>query len=303
MNILLTGSTGLIGSELSSLFAEKQHRIFRLVRRADPRAYEICWDPSSGTLDTKQLEGLDAVVHLAGESIASGRWTAEKKRRILDSRIKGTQLLAQSLSRLFDPPKVLLSASAIGYYGDRGEEQLNEQSEPGKGFLAGVCREWEAATQPAIIRGIRVVMLRLGMVLSANGGSLAMMLPVYRFGMGGKIGTGRQYVSWIAIDDLLGVIDYAIHNESLHGPVNAVSPNPAMNRDFSKALGRALSRPAILAVPSFAARIAFGQMADELLLASARVNPARLTESGFRFQFPKLEDALRHILRKPAEAR
>ena len=299
MNILLTGSTGLIGSELGSYLSGNRHHVIRLVRRPAARTDEISWDPASGTLDVQAIEGLDAVVHLAGENIASGRWTARKKRRIWDSRIQGTQLLARSLSSLFDPPKVLVSISAIGYYGDRGEEQLAEGSEPGTGFLPELCREWEAATQPAVIRGIRVVTPRVGMVLSAKGGALSRMLPLFRAGIGARIGNGRQYMSWIAIDDLVGVINHAIFNESLRGPVNAVSPNAVTNWEFSQALGRVFSRPVRFSAPSAALRILFGKMGDEVLLSSARVIPARLAQSGFRFQFTELEPALRHILQQP----
>jgi len=298
MNILLTGSSGLIGTELQAFLSGK-HRVLRLVRRDRQATDEIPWDPSSRKLNMQALEGLDAVVHLAGESLSTGRWTAEKKRRIRESRTQGTQFLAQSLSRLFDPPKVLVSASAIGLYGDRGDERLDEESEPGTGFLPDVCREWEAATEAAVIRGIRVVIPRLGMVLSSKGGALPMMLPVFRFGAGGRIGNGRQYMSWIAIDDLVGVIDHLLRNVSLHGPVNAVSPNPVTNREFTEILARVFSRPAWFALPSFAARIAFGQMASEVLLASARVAPTQLAETGYKFMFPDLEDALRHVLQKP----
>jgi len=299
MNILLSGSTGLIGSELAFFLSGKGHRIIRLVRGAQAEEDEVRWDPASGTLDPQHLEHIDAVVNLAGENILSGRWTREKKRRICESRIKGTQLLAQAMSRLFDPPKVFVSVSAIGYYGDRGDEKLNEESEAGAGFLPELCRQWEAATEVAIIRGIRVVIPRLGMVLSPKGGALGLMLPVFRLGMGGRIGTGRQYQSWITIEDLLEVIAYAIQNDWLHGPINAVSPNPATNLEFAQALGRVLSRPVRFSLPSFAARIAFGKMADEVLLASARVSPARLVKSGFNFKFPELENALRHLLQPP----
>jgi uncharacterized protein len=297
MNILVSGSTGLIGSELCSFFSKNNHHIVRLVRGAVAGPDEIRWDPFKGILDTQALERLDAVVHLAGENIASGRWTEKKKRRIRESRINGTRLLAQSLSRLFDPPKVLISISAVGYYGDRGDEQLNEESTAGTGFLPDLCREWEAATEAAIIRGIRVVIPRLGVVLSTRGGAMARMLPFFRLGLGGRIGSGRQYMSWIALEDLLRIIHHAILTPSLHGPVNAVSPNPVTNEDFSKALGRALSRPARFALPAFAARIAFGKMANEALLASARVAPARLAQSEFKFHFPELDGALRHLFK------
>jgi uncharacterized protein (TIGR01777 family) len=275
--------------------------VIRMVRKAQARPDEIRWDPAAGVTDTEALEGLDAVVHLAGESIASGRWTAEKKRRIRESRIQGTRILAQSLARLFDPPKVLVSVSAIGYYGDRGEEKLDEASEAGSGFLAALCSDWEAATGPAVIRGIRVVSPRVGMVLSPSGGAMAPMLPVFRLGIGGRIGNGRQYLSWIAIDDLVRIIDHAIRNESLSGPVNAVAPDPVTNREFTSILGKVLSKPAFFVLPAFAARVAFGKMADEVLLASARVLPARLKETGYQYKFPDLEGALRHVLQKPAE--
>jgi len=298
LNILITGSTGLIGSELCAVLAKSKHRVLRMVRRRPAQANEVGWDPASGTLDKSALEGLDAVVHLAGESIASGRWTIEKRRRIRLSRIQGTGLLAQSLATLLDPPKVLISVSAVGYYGDRGEEQLNEESGSGNGFLPEVCREWESATEPAAKRGIRVVMPRVGMVLSAARGALALMLPIYRLGIGGKIGSGHQYMSWIAIDDMAGIINHAMNCESLQGPVNSVSPNPVTNSVFSKTLAQVLSRPAIFSLPAFAARLAFGKMADEALLSSSRALPTRLIESGYKFAFPNLEGALRHILNK-----
>jgi uncharacterized protein len=300
MNILVTGAAGLVGTALSSFLNRNRHRVTRLVRKAEAAPGEIRWDPSAQTIDADALEGLDAVVHLAGENISDGRWTVRKKIRIRESRIQGTRFLAQSLARLFDPPKVLVSVSAVGYYGDRGEELLDEESEPGKGFLADVCREWEAATGPAVMRGIRVVHPRLGMVLSNSGGALARMLPAFRLGLGGKIGNGRQFMSWIAIEDLVGIIDYSIHNESLHGPVNAVSPNPVSNQDFSITLARVLSKPCFLALPAFGARLAFGELADALLLASARALPVRLKESGFQFQFPELEGALSQALKPPA---
>lgn len=296
MNILVTGASGLIGSELTSYLTQNGHRVSRMVRKAKAGSNDVRWDPATGTVDTEALEGLDAVVHLAGENISDGRWTAAKKRRILDSRIQGTRLVAQSLARLFDPPKVLVSVSAIGYYGDRGEEPLDEESAKGSGFLADVCEEWEKAAAPALMRGIRVVHPRFGMVLSAAGGALDRMLPVFRLGIGGRIGNGRQYMSWIAIADLVRILDHVIQTDSMHGAVNVVAPNPVTNREFSETLGKVLAKPAYFALPAFAARLAFGKMADELLLASARVSPARLTESGFKFKYPELEGALRHVL-------
>jgi len=298
MKILISGSTGLIGSSLSTFLINNNHRVARLVRRVPSGDDEIGWNPASGTLDASALEGIDAVVNLAGESIAA-RWTAEKKRRIQESRVQGTRLLAQSMAHLSNPPKVMVSVSAIGYYGDRGEEQLTETSSLGKGFLPDLCREWENAATAASGKRTRVVIPRIGMVLSAKGGALGLMLPVFQLGIGGRIGSGRQYMSWISIDDLVSVINYAITCESLQGPVNAVSPNPVTNQRFAKTLGHVLSRPALFSLPAFVARLALGQMADEALLSSARVWPARLTESGYRFAFPELEGALRHILRKP----
>jgi uncharacterized protein len=301
MNIVISGSTGLIGSELVSLLRENQHHVIRLVRRTEPGIDEIIWDPIAGTLNPQAFEGMDAVVHLAGENIAAGRWTVERKRRIRESRIKGTQLLAQSLARLFDPPKVMVSVSAIGYYGSRGDERLDEESDAGIGFLPDLCQQWEAATHAAILRGIRVVIPRVGMVLSAKGGALPLMLPAFRLGIGGRIGSGRQYMSWITLQDLVGVINHVINNSFLQGPVNAVSPNPVTNREFTKVLAHALARPSLFALPSCAARLAFGEMADEALLASARVFPERLKQSGFKFKFPDLESALQQVLPKPTE--
>jgi uncharacterized protein (TIGR01777 family) len=243
------------------------------------------------------LQGVDAVVHLAGESIAQ-RWTPESKARILQSRTSGTRLLSESFARLTPPPRVFICASAIGYYGNRGDEVLTEQSPPGSGFLAEVCREWEAACEPAVRGGIRVVNLRTGMVLSAAGGVLPRMLFPFRVGLGGKIGSGRQYMSWIALDDLVGVIIHALTCDRLAGPVNAVAPNPVTNLEFTRTSGRVLRRPTFLAVPAWAARLAFGEMADALLLASARVTPARLAASGFVFRYAELESALRHVLKR-----
>ncbi len=299
MKILITGSTGLIGTKLSSFLVEKKDHVMHMVRTAPAGTGDIHWDPSAGVIDTGALEGLDAVIHLAGENIAGGRWTVEKKRRIRESRIKGTRLLSRSLAELSKPPKVLISASAIGYYGDRQEEDITEESGPGTGFLPDVCREWENATEPADKKGIRVVILRIGMVLSAAGGALGLMLPIFRLGFGGRIGNGRQYMSWIAVDDVVRIIHHAIHCQLLHGPVNVVSPHPITNQAFSATLARVLSRPAFFVLPSFTARILLGEMADEVLLLSARVLPARLTKLGYSFQFIELESALRSLLNKP----
>ena len=296
MEIAITGSTGLIGSALVTALTAGGHRIARIVR-AQPQAGspDVFWDPAKAYVDTTRLEGKDAVVHLAGESIAE-RWTPQKKIRIHQSRIRGTQMIAEALRQLAKPPAVLVSASAIGWYGDRGEEVLREDSAPGAGYLAEVCRDWEAATEPAARAGIRVVHLRTGIVLSADGGALAKMLPPFRMGAGGKLGSGKQYMSWIALDDHIAAIQHVIQSPSLQGPVNLVAPNPATNLQFTKALGKALARPTIAPLPAFAVRLLFGQMGVELLLASQRVQPARLQASGFTFRYPDLEGALRHVL-------
>ena len=298
MRVAVSGSTGLVGSEVVASLSAAGHEVVRLVRRAPaPGERAVRWDPEKGEVDAAGLEGLDAVVHLAGENIASGRWNAARKAAIRDSRVNGTRLLCEALAGLVRPPKTLVCASAIGIYGDRGEDAITEESPPAAGFLPEVCREWEAAAAPAAEKGIRVVHLRIGMVLSPNGGALSRMLPLFRAGFGGVIGSGRQYVSWIALDDLPLVILHALQRGDLSGPVNAVAPRPVTNREFTEALGKALSRPTPLPVPAFALRFAVGgEMADALLLASARVIPGRLEETGYRFRFPELPAALRHLL-------
>jgi uncharacterized protein (TIGR01777 family) len=297
MNILVTGSTGLIGSALVPFLTTGGHRVVRLVRsKPKPGAAEVHWEPEAGNIDTAGLAGLDAVVHLAGENIAAGRWTSAQKARIRNSRVNGTRLLCESLARLAQPPKVLLCASAIGYYGDRGQEILQEDSPPGSGFLAEVCCEWEAATAPAAQRGIRVAHLRNGLVLSPAGGALAKMLLPFRLGAGGILGSGKQYWSWITLDDVVGAIHHALITDTLQGPVNVVAPHAVTNREFTKTLGSVLARPTLFPVPAFAARLAFGEMADELLLASTRVEPKQLLATGYTFHYPELDGALRHLL-------
>lgn len=303
----VTGASGLVGSALVTGLTSAGHRVVRVVRGAGAASVAgqrlARWDPESGALEPSALAGADAVVHLAGESVAGGRWTEAKKRRIRSSRVDVTRRLAEALPRLERPPRLLVSASAVGYYGDRGSEILREDSSPGPGFLAEVCREWEAATDPAARAGIRVVRLRIGMVLSRRGGALGAMLTPFRLGAGGPVGSGVQWVSWIAIDDLVGAILHALATESLAGPVNAVAPEPVTNRELARTLGRVLRRPALLPLPAVAARLLFGQMADELLLASARVEPARLRATGFTFRHARLEDALRHELGRPHRTR
>jgi hypothetical protein len=246
-------------------------------------------------VDTSALSGADAIVHLAGENIASGRWTAARKERIRDSRVNGTRLIAESIARMDRPPQVLISASAIGYYGDCGRELLREESPAGAGFLAEVCRQWEAATDAATRKGVRVVHLRTGIVLSAKGGAMGKMLLPFKLGLGGKIGSGDQYWSWISLDDVSGAIVHCIQAAGLHGPVNIVSPSPVTNFEFTKTLGRVLGRPTVFPIPAFAARLALGEMADPLLLASARVEPAKLLASRFVFRHRELEPTLRYL--------
>ncbi len=296
MHIAVSGSGGLIGSALVPSLGGGGHRVSRMVRGLAPGADSIRWDPARGVRDAPLLEGLDGVVHLAGENIGAGRWTARRKEEIHRSRVEGTRRLSEALARLAKAPKALVCASAIGFYGDRGEEALTEESPVGSDFLAQVCRGWEEATAPAAKAGIRVVNLRFGVVLSPAGGALQKMLTPFRMGVGGRIGSGRQFMSWIALDDAAGAIQHTLVTESLAGPVNAVAPSPVTNAEFARALARVLRRPALFPVPAFALHLAFGEMADALLLSSQRVLPARLQATGFTFRFPELEGALRHLL-------
>jgi uncharacterized protein (TIGR01777 family) len=296
MNVLVSGSSGLVGSALRQKLQSGSDKVVRLVR-GDSGSDSILWSPSEQTIDAEKLEGFDAVVHLAGENIASGRWTAARKQRILDSRVQGTQLLASTLAKLEQPPRVLVSASATGFYGNRGDESLDEHSEPGDGFLADVCRAWEKATEPASEAGIRVVHLRFGIILSPEGGALKNMLLPFRLGAGGRVGSGTQYWSWISLPDVVGVIQHAIENQDLSGPVNAVSPQPVTNAEFTRVLGKVLRRPTIFPMPAAAAKMALGQMAQDLLLSSTRVYPKVLEESGYTFQDPDLSGALTQLLK------
>ena len=294
MNVLISGATGLIGSALVPELEAEGHTVTRL-SRSRAGAGTIRWDPSAGTIEG-DLEGTEAVVHLAGESIAQGRWNPDKKRRILDSRVQGTRLLAEGIAALPDPPKVMVSTSAVGYYGDRGDEVLTEESASGADFLAKVCREWEAAAEPARQAGIRVVYPRLGIVLSPEGGARGTTLPIFKLGGGGKIGSGRQWWGWVALDDVVGSIVHALTDDSVEGPVNVGSPNPMTNAQYTKVLGRVLGRPTVLPLPAPAARVMLGEVADALLLASQRMEPARLKATGYNFRYPQLEGALRHLL-------
>jgi len=297
MHVAVSGSNGLVGSALVPMLTTGGHQVTRLVR-GTPREDEVAWDPQASSFDASPLDGVDAVVHLAGKSIASSRWSAKVKQEIRDSRVQGTRLLCEGLARMASPPEVLVSASAIGYYGDRGDEKLDETSSAGEGFLAEVAKEWEAATKPASDAGIRVVHLRFGVIFSPKDGALAKMLLPFRLGGGGRVGSGRQWWSWISVDDAVGAIHHALMTDSLRGPINAVAPNPVTFSEFAKTLGRVLRRPTILPMPAFAARLALGEMANELILASTRVEPKELTESGYEFRQPTLEKALRHLLGK-----
>ena len=295
LHVAVTGSSGLLGSTLVPLLTTGGHRVTRVVRR-EPRAGEIAWDPLGDSFDASGLEGVDAVVHLAGESIAAGRWNESRKRRIRDSRVRGTKTLCEGLARLQSPPRVLVSASAVGYYGDRAAATLEENSNAGSGFLADVVQAWEHATAPAAAAGIRVACARFGMILSPQGGALAKMLPPFQCGAGGRVGSGDQYWSWVEVNDAAAILLHAIMTDSLTGPVNAVTPEATTNAEFTSILARVLSRPGILPVPASAARLVFGELADELLLASTRVWPGKLVAAGYEFRHPILEDAIRYML-------
>ena len=299
MRVLVSGSSGLVGSALVPTLETAGHSVVRLVRRA-PAANEVLLDPAidpplATPAESGKPEGFDAVVHLAGESIA-GRWTAAKKTRIRESRVQGTRMLASALTRSNPRPKVMVCASAIGIYGDRGDEVLREESASGSDFLAEVGKEWEAATEPASRVGIRVVSLRIGVVLSPRGGALGRMLTPFRMGAGGRIGSGRQWMSWITLDDVVGVIQHALATDTLRGPVNTVAPAPLTNVQFTRALGQALHRPTIFPLPAFIVRLMFGEMGEALLLGSQRVDCGKLLASGFQFRHPEIMPALEALL-------
>ncbi|MFO7561470.1 MAG: TIGR01777 family oxidoreductase [Enhygromyxa sp.] len=295
LRVAVSGASGLVGSELQAFLTTGGHTVVPLVRSSKPRAGQIAWDPQAGVRDPAVLERFDAVVHLAGESIAE-RWTPTKRERIRSSRVAGTRSLCEALARLEHKPEVLVCASAIGLYGDAGEAELDEDAPAGEGFLAELAREWEAATEPARAAGIRVVKLRIGIVMSARGGALAKLRLPLRLGLGGPVGDGRQWQSWIDLDDLVGVIHHALFERSLRGPVNAVAPTPVRQAELARTLGRVLRRPAILPLPAPVVRALFGELGREVLLAGQRVRCDRLLASGFRFDFPALEDSLRHQL-------
>jgi uncharacterized protein (TIGR01777 family) len=301
MKVAISGSTGLIGSALVPFLTTGGHHVIRLVRQIEKGPTDgttsVVWDPAEGKLDPDSLEGVDAVVHLAGENIAKGRWTAAKKVRIRESRVQGTSLLARTIAAMPNPPRVFFSASAVGYYpDDQGDRRWTEFDQPGRGFLAEVCQAWEAAAQPARDAAIRTIHGRFGVVLSASGGALTTQLPLFRLGLAGKVGPGRQFIPWIELNDLIYAIHFCLMREDVSGPVNCTTPHPVTNRDYTKTLGRVLRRPTILPAPALALKLALGEMAGPLLLSSLRVEPQRLLQLGFAFEHPGLEAALRFTL-------
>ncbi|PJD98119.1 MAG: TIGR01777 family protein [Parachlamydia sp.] len=295
MNIVISGSSGLIGSALTVFFRDQGHIVKRLVRKKGGLAHdEIAWDPEAGTIDAAGLEHTDVWINLAGENIAHGRWNDVKKKKILNSRIKSTKLLSDTINRLKSPPSVWINASAVGYYGNEGDKLLDEQSPLGSNYLSKVCKEWEDTVQaPA---SVRTVFTRFGVVLTPKGGALKQLMLPFRLGFGGALGSGKQYMSWITLQDLVLAIAFIIDNPSLKGPVNLVTPFPVTNQEFTTILGRVLNRPTIFAMPAFAARLIFGEMAEELLLSSTKVNPKKLVEAAFPYTHPHLEEALTALM-------
>ena len=307
MRVLISGSTGLVGTALLDAFRQQGHDLARLVRPStrsrpadrgtSPESLNVAWDPVAGTLDAA-ANGADAVVHLAGASIAGGRWTASRKRLLRESRVAATRHLVGALAQLPHPPKVFVSASAVGFYGDRGDEELTESSAPGQDFLADLCRDWEAESGRAAAFGARVVFLRFGIILAKHGGALPRMALPFRLGAGGRIGSGRQWMSWLALQDAVGIIGYALVTSALSGPINAVAPHPDRNAGFAATLGRVLHRPALFPTPGFVLRLVLGEMADALLLSSQRVLPEKLQRLGYPFVHQALEPALQSVLRR-----
>jgi uncharacterized protein (TIGR01777 family) len=302
VDVAVTGSGGLIGRALVRRLQEGGHRVRRVVRSGGEGPDAVRWDPMVGTIDASALAGVDAVVNLGGEGIGDHRWTEAQKRRIRDCRVTGTTVLAEAMAALEPRPSVLLNASAVGYYGDRGDEVLTEASGPGTGFLSEVVQAWEGATRPAAAAGIRTACFRTGIVLAADGGALAKQLPLFRFGLGGRLGSGTQWLPWIALEDEVGAIVHLL-TADVEGPVNLAAPDPVTNATFTEVLGRVLGRPSFLAVPAFGPRLLLGrELADELLFSSARMVPEKLRASGYQFALPELEGALRSVLDRPAAA-
>ena len=297
MKIIISGASGLVGCALTSVLRAENHSVFHLVRPGRALAPgEIRWDPHSARIDSPELEAADALVHLSGANISERRWTPQRKQMLRSSRIDSTRVLVDSLAQLRQKPRAFVSASAVGYYGNRGEEILSEASEPGRDFLSLLARDWEAEASRAAQSGIRTVILRFGVILAEQGGALPQMIRPFRFGVGGRLGQGRQWLSWIALEDVVGIVRWAIADSRFHGPVNVVSPAPVRNADFARVLGRVLHRPALFPAPEFMLRLAWGEMADALLLASQRAVPEQLLAANYRFQFPDLEATLKKIL-------
>lgn len=298
MKVLIAGSSGLLGTAISSALTDAGIKVFKLKREeTTENALDILWNPEKGSLDPLNIEGFDVIINLAGENIL-GRWTEEKKKRLLDSRISSTNLLVNTISKLNFPPELFINASAIGYYGDRGDELLTESSSAGQGFLPEVCKQWEQAAEGVRSSNVRLAILRIGLVLSPKGGALKNMLPAFKLGLGGKIGSGKQYMSWIAIDDIVGAVLHIIQNKNCQGVFNLTSPEPATNAEFTKSLGSVLQRPTFFTVPAFAIRFLLGELGQDLLLSSTRVKPERLLESEYQFLYPHLRDALKHLTSK-----
>lgn len=293
--IAITGATGLIGTALSEAFAEEGHTVHRVVRGEPTQKGDISWDLNAGQIDAAALEGVDIVIHLAGESLF-GRWSDKKKKAIIESRTKGTGLMAEALAGLQDPPEAFLSTSAVGFYGNTGERVVDEESKPGDTFLAEVCKKWEAASEPARAAGIRTVNPRFGVVLSAKGGALKLMVTPFKFGLGGRISSGEQFMSWVTREDVVRGLQYIAANNEFSGPVNLTSPEPVSNKEFTKVLGGVLKRPTPFPLPGPLIRLGAGQMGEEMLLHGQRAVPTVLEEHGFSFAYPKLEAALRHEL-------
>jgi uncharacterized protein (TIGR01777 family) len=294
--VLVSGASGPIGSALLPSLKTQGFAVTRLVRNAANGPDQIAWDPSC-PVSPDIVSGFDAVIHLSGESIV-GRWTDAKKRRIIESRVQGTGHMAQALAKAAQRPRVFISASAVGYYGNRGDEILREDSPSGDGFAAEICRQWEGATEPAAAAGIRTAQMRFGVVMSADGGALPKMLPPFRLGLGGRLGSGRQWSSWVSVDDVVGAIQHVLNHDTLQGPVNTVSPNPVTNAEFTTTLASVLHRPAIFPMPAFAVKLIFGEMGEELFLGSQRAEPAKLAASGYQFKHPELKNALKDILQR-----